>query len=183
MTMMNIFYFVFFSSVVFIYGIGIERTSILCLKRRSIILKMIKMLICVTSTTSLTYLISSKILVPQELGELFPFIAILIFLSISVFVESIVRITFHVSAAEFAVAFLFVLVGLSESTSLGESVFISLLCVLSFFAAIPFLYAINKRVNYNERKRHFENFAFFLVSFAVIIIILLSWNTSYLQTL
>ena len=111
------------------------------------------------------------------------FIAILIFLSISVFVESIVRITFHVSAAEFAVAFLFVLVGLSESTSLGECVFISLLCVLSFFASIPFLYAINKRINYNERKRHFENFAFFLVSFAVIIIILLSWNTSYLQTL
>ena len=89
MTMMNIFYYVFFSSVVFIYGIGIERTSILCLKRRSIVLKMIKMLICVTSTTSLTYLISSKILVPQELGELFPFIAILIFLSISVFPASL----------------------------------------------------------------------------------------------
>lgn len=174
-------YYIFFSSVVLVYGIGVERSITLSKKSHDIMLKALKMMICVSSTSSLSYLITNGILVPSDLAELYPFVVVLFFLAISVFVEAIIRITSRISAVESGIALMFTFVGLSESTSFGECVFISVTCVAAFFLMIPFVIAITKRNDLNGYKLEYEKNSFVLVSIAVVMFVLLSWNVSWLN--
>ena len=148
----TIFYYVFFSSVVLVYGIGIQRSVTLSKKKHDLLLKAVKMLICVSSTSALSYMLVYWLLVPLNLAELYPFVVILFFLAISVFIEAIIRITAKISAVESGVAIIFIFIALTESTSFSECVFISVMAVFSFFAIIPFIIAINRRNDLNGRK-------------------------------
>ena len=129
----TILYYLFFSSIVLVYGIGIERSIVLSKKQHDIMIKALKMIICVSSTSALSYMVVYWLLVPVDLTELYPFVVILFFLAISVFVEAIIRITAKISAVESGITLMFIFIGLTESNSFGECVFISVLCVVSFF--------------------------------------------------
>jgi Na+-translocating ferredoxin:NAD+ oxidoreductase RnfA subunit len=175
------FYYAFFSSVVFVYGIGLDRASLLSKKRRNLGLKIAKMILCVSSTSALSYLFVNGLLVPADLGELFPFAAVLIFAVISVFVEAIIRITTKISGAEFGASILFILLSLAESSSLAECVLISCFCTVSFFACIPVLFSISHRIELNENLKEHKKTGFILVSVAIISLITLCWNVSWLN--
>lgn len=175
------FYYVFYASAVFIYGAGIDRAVSLVDKRRHLALKASKMIICTSSTSALSYLFVNGLLVPADLGELYPFAVVLIFSAISVFTEAIIRITAKVNAAEFGVTLLFIFIALSESASLSGCVFISCVCVLSFFLCIPLLYVVSRRIELEERRHEHEKTMIVLASVAVIAIILLCWNVSWLN--
>lgn len=177
----TILYYVFYSSIVLVYGIGIERIMILSKKQHDLFLKATKMLICVSSTSSLSYLVINWLLVPIDLAELYPFIIILIFLAISVFVEAIIRITTKISAVESGIALMFIFIGITESNSFGECVFISILCILSFFILIPFIIALTRRNNLNGLKQEYEKNGFLLVSIVIIMFVLLSWSVSWIN--
>lgn len=177
----TILYYVFFSSIVFVYGIGIERSIVLSKKQHDIMLKALKMMICVSSTTALSYMVVCWLLVPVDLAELYPFVVILFFLAISVFVEAIIRITAKISAVESVITLMFIFIGLSESNSFGESVFISILCVFAFFMIIPFIIAITRRNELNGRKQEYEKNGFLLISIVIVMFILLSWNVTWLN--
>ncbi|UKI54577.1 MAG: hypothetical protein L6V90_07740 [Treponema succinifaciens] len=108
-------------------------------------LKAIKMLITASSVSALSYLFVNSLLVPAELAELYPFAVLLIFIPVSVFIEAIIRITTKISAVEFSISLLFIFVAITESSSLAECVFITCICVLSFFIFIPFcLFSLQK---------------------------------------
>lgn len=175
------FYYVFFSSVILIYGIGIERSIVLSKKRNDLLIKGVKMLLCVSSTSALSYLIVNGILIPADLGELYPFVVILFFLSISVFVEAIIRITVKISAVESGISLMFVFLGLTESNSFAECVYISCLSIFTFFISIPFAVSISHRMELNGHKQEFEKNSFILLSFAVVMLVVLSWNVSWLN--
>ena len=177
----SLFYYIFYSSVVLIYGIGIERSFFLSKKKHDIFIKMTKMILCVSSTSALSYLIVNWLLVPSDLAELYPFVVILLFLAISVFIEAIIRITARISAVESGIAIMFVLIGLTESNSFGECVFISCLSIISFFVVVPFVFAITRRNDLNRKKLEYEKTGFLLVSIAIIMFIVLSWNVSWLN--
>src|SRR5574344_2025545 len=97
----DFFYYTLYTSAVLIYGIGINRATIISEKTEDFLLFFIKMLLTVISSVVLTYIIDLYLLIPAHLTELFPFISVLVFSAISVFIESIIRITSKTSAAEF----------------------------------------------------------------------------------
>lgn len=177
----SFFYYVFYASVVFIYGVGIDRAVSLSVKRRHLALKASKMIICTSSTSALSYLFVNGLLVSADLGELYPFAVILIFSAISVFTEAIIRITAKISAAEFGITLLFIFIALSESSSLAGCVFISCICVLSFFMCIPLLYAVSRRTELSGRRQEHKKTGIVFASVAIITVILLCWNVSWLN--
>ncbi|MCQ2241472.1 hypothetical protein [Treponema sp.] len=177
----TILYYVFFSSVVLVYGIGIERSVVLSKKQHDLMIKALKMMICVSSTSALSYMIVYWLLVPVDLTELYPFVVILFFLAISVFVEAIIRITAKISAVESGIALMFIFIGLTESNSFGECVFISVLCAAAFFMIIPFVIAITRRNELNGRKQEYEKNGFILISIVIVMFLLLSWNVTWLN--
>ncbi len=171
MMISNFFYYVFFASAVFIYGIGVNRSLTISEHPRKFFKGCIKLIISVSASTALTYLVLSKILMRASLTEVYPFVAVLIFSSISIFIESVVRITSKNSMSEYAVAVLSVLLGINESISIFESVIISLFCILSFFVAIIVMNFLRKKFNNSTRS--------IAASIAIILIIALFWNVSW----
>lgn len=177
----TILYYVFYCSIVLVYGIGIERAITLSKKQHDIMIKALKMMICVSSTSALSYMVVYWLLVPVDLAELYPFVVILFFLVISVFVEAIIRITAKISAVESGITLMFIFISLTESNSFGECVFISVLCVAAFFLIIPFAIAITRRNNLNGRKQEYEKNGFLLITIVIVMLILLSWNVTWLN--
>ena len=178
----NFFYYVIYSSVVIVYGVGIKRALIISKTPRFLALDIFKMLITVSATSALSYLVVSKILILPGLIEIYPFVCVLIFCVISVFAESIIRITARISKAEYAVSILIVLLCVNESVSLAECVLNSCFCVFSFFLFVLILYAVRKRTELSHPTENFQNLSLLLISLAIMILILLTWNVSWLNT-
>ena len=177
----SFFYYAFYASAVLIYGVGFERSISLSQEKRGARLKAVKMFICVSSSSALSYLFVSGFLVPVDLGELYPFVAFLIFVSISLFVEAIIRITTKTNASEFSVALLSVFLGLSESSSIAECVFASCVSSLSFFVMIPLLRAISLRLSENSPvKENSVGYQLFATA-AILMLVTLCWNVSWLS--
>lgn len=177
----NILYYFLFTSAVLIYGIGINRATIICENPKNILIYFIKMIITVCSSSVLTYIFSSKVLIPINIAELFPLVAILIFAIISVFIESIIRLTAKTDASEFSVSFLFLLLSVNESNTILECFIISLICCIAFYAMIPFLYAVKKRIEISYPTLSLKNSSIIFISLTVLIIILLAYNASWLN--
>ena len=177
----SFFYYAFYASAVLIYGVGFERSISLSQEKRGARLKAVKMFICVSSSSALSYLFVSIFLVPAGLDELYPFATFLIFVSISLFVEAIIRITAKTNASEFSAALLCVFLGLTESSSIAECVFSSCVSSLSFFAMIPVLRTISLRLSENSfTKRNNISYQLFAAA-AVLMLVTLCWNVSWLS--
>lgn len=177
----NIFYYFIFTSAVLIYGIGINRATIICENPKNIFIYFFKMIITVCPSSVLTFIFVSKVLIPVNLVEMFPLIAILIFALISIFIEIIIRITAKTDAAELSVSFLFLLLAVNESNTILECFIISLICCAAFYAMIPFLYAVKKRIEISYPTLSLKNSSTIFISLTVLIIILLAYNASWLN--
>ena len=177
----DIFYYLFYSSVILIYGIGINRATLLCENPENMFLKFIKMLISVCGTAVITYIIVSKILIKRNLAELFPLVAIFVYSCISIFLEALIRLTAKKNTADFAVSFLITLLAVNESNSLLQCFLICVLSTTAFFVFIPFLYAIRKRIEISYPSRYFKNSSLIFISIGVIIVVLAAYGASWLN--
>lgn len=175
----DIIFYIIVSSTVMIYGAGLNRAVVFSYSPHQSMFKLLKMFLVVITASTLSYLVSAKFLMIADLSELYPFTSLLIFMIISSFIESIIRITAKISASEFAISYLFVLIGTGESTSLTECLLISSSCILSFFMLIPFIIAIRYRSS--VRQKNSKDFFLIYISIAIIIIITLAWNVSWLN--
>ena len=102
-------YYTIFSSVFVIYGIGLSRSVEIGV---SIFYKPVfylKAFFTIVSSSVLSWLFTNYILSPLKLVELFPLVSLLIFICISTFIETLVRLTCGFSVSDFIVSFLIVL--------------------------------------------------------------------------
>ena len=173
-TLLEAFYYMFFTTAVFVYGIGISRALMISEHPRKLFNDTLKMLISISSSSAISYIVTRELLLPVNLGELYPFVSVLVFSTISIFIESVVRITTRKSSAEYAVAILSVLLGVGEGTSVFESVLISCLCVFSFLFAIFVLYMM--------RKKFSNRTGLVLICISLILIALHFWDVSWFAT-
>ena len=169
----NIAYYVVYTSALCFYGIGANRALVISEHPRKLLGAAVRMLLAISSSAALTYLVAAKVLLRANLMELYPFAAVLIFSCISIFIESIIRVATGHSASEYTVSLLAVLMAVNESTSVLESVVIACLCECSFFFCIILLYAIRRRIGDRQN--------LLIISLAIIIIILLAWNVSWIN--
>ena len=177
----NTLYYLVYTSAILIYGVGLNRLTLICQHPYHVGLNCIKMLITVSSTSVLTYLFTKRLLTPYSLTELYPFIAVIIFTFISVFIESIIRITTGINSSEFCLSMLFILLSVNECVNLLECLLNSVVCVCAFYISIPFLYCVRKRIEVSRSVKDFENSSLLFISVAIFMILLLSWNVSWLN--
>jgi Na+-translocating ferredoxin:NAD+ oxidoreductase RnfA subunit len=182
--MINIFlYYILYASVVLFYGIGINRTTVISRSITSTLaLNIIKSLFSIISSTVLTWLIIEDLLVPLNLTELYPFIALLIFISLTVFIEILIRITTGINTSEFAISYLIILLSLNESSTLIDAIIIPLCCITSFVLILPVLYAVRMRIDSTRlRNDKTKKKSLIMISLAIIILTTAICNITWLN--
>lgn len=164
-------YYTFFASAVLLYGVGLNKSSDFQIETRHKVIFLTKTIISVISTTVLCYLITDKILMKLGIAEIFPFIALLVFACVSVFCESMIRIACRISSSEYTISFLIVIIAVTESTSLVESILIDFACIFSVALMYFVSYILRTRL---ERKGKISNDEFFTVFFAFLAVLLVA---------
>lgn len=150
-------YYTFICSSVIFFGIGLNRSIEITARSLKLNMKMmLKALIAILLSIVFTYLITEYFLIPIKVSELFPLIALLIFLCVNTFVEALVRITTNTSTSEFSISWLVILLSIYESSTLLEAMIISLSCMLSFQLMLPIVYCFQNVIylkNYENQER------------------------------
>jgi len=177
------FYYFFYCSAVLIYGIGLNRATVLSRSMdKTLFFLIIKCTITILCSIVLTWVVIIELLIPAGLVELYPLIALLIFLSISVFVEILIRITTGFRTSEFAVSYLVILLALNEGTGIINAIVVATSCMLSLVIILPVLFALRKRIeSARPRNDKIKKKSLIMLTMAVIIISLAVWNVSWLN--
>ena len=176
-----ILYYVIFSSVVLIYGIGLSRVVELPVSNFRSPLFHIKAMVSILSSSMLSYVVIKNIFLPLGLMELFPFIAFLIFVALNAFLEALIRITTGNSTVEFSVSFLIILLSLIESTSFLDCVIICLSSYLSLLTVTPLCVIFKKRFCSNGTKLSDSFLSVFLIFLGCVILLLSIWDIGWLN--
>ncbi len=176
------FYYIFFSSAVILYGVGLNSATILCDSIHECLLPVTKVLANILCTSVLSWLILKYFLVPLKMAELYPFAALLVFFVISVFMETLVRVTTKKTTSDFSLSFLIILLALNESLNIVDVVLITCCSFISFLILIPLLYSIKKRIDIvGTLQIHGNKKSLVLVSIAIIVTVLAVGNVSWLN--
>lgn len=144
----TIFHYIIFSSAVLISGVGLCRSVT---ETNANPTKLIKCAIVVFCAVCLSFVITRYLLERAALAPLMPFVALLVFIVCSVFVEALIRITAETSTSEFSVGYLVVLFTLFESQNIIEAMVISSSCVLGYILSLPVVNAMRQRSAKKER--------------------------------
>ncbi len=174
-------YYLLFSSAILIYGIGLNRSTIVT-HIMQIFPLIFKSLVTSLSSSVLSWLFIQYILIPLNLIELYPLVALLIFAVISIFLETVIRITSGKVTSEFCISFLIVLLALNESLSYFDLFIVNISCFLSFVLILPVLKVIKRRNSFVGTMHIHANYkTLILVSIAVLIMALAVFNVSWLN--
>lgn len=182
MILNSFFYYVLFCSSVLIYGIGFNRESVMCNFPRKVLFNAIKSYACVIVSFLLSFLINKSLLIPLEIIEIFPFFSLIIYIAITVFFEILIQVTTKKSSAEFAVSFLVLLLAVNEATSIVEGICICAGCLTAFYALIPILYALEKRMETSSANNMFKQKSLIFLSMVIIMVAFYAFNISWLNS-
>lgn len=166
----TLLYYVFFSSSLFLYGVGINRMADIGFIKRIDITFYVKLIFSISITAVLGWLVTNYILLPLEIIELFPITTFLIYICITTFLEALIRITTNKSCSEFVLSFSIVLLSILESTSLLHTLLICGCCLCSILISVPFILAFKNRVFPNKSLINEKYFALFFILLAVLIV-------------
>ena len=177
-----LFYYVFYCSSVLFYGIGMNRETVLISSmNKNLFQFIIKCYISTLCTSAISWLVAMHLLVPATLIELYPLLALLIFIVIAVFIEMLTRITTGLKTSEFAVSYLIVLLALNESTNIVEVLVITASCMTAFVVLLPVLAALQRRITIaHPYDNEIDKKIPVMLAMAVILLCLTVWNVSWL---
>ncbi|MDE5897882.1 MAG: hypothetical protein K2H09_01255 [Treponemataceae bacterium] len=182
MIVFTAFYYTVFCSAVLLYGIGLNGMIAFGDSSRPILLPFVKMVLSVVCSAVLSWLIVRHLLVPLNLAALYPLVALFVFASISVFLETLIRITSGRTTAEFCISYLVVVLSLNESVRIQDVLLISVCCFLSFLLLIPVLNAVKKRIDSaGGRCLHGNRRSLLLISIAAVVLALSAADNSWLN--
>jgi Na+-translocating ferredoxin:NAD+ oxidoreductase RnfA subunit len=178
--MSSIGYYLLFSSIVLVHGICLDWIIFKSENAAEIPLFLIKNVVCVCGASILTALLVQGVFAPIGITALMPLAALLVFATISVFGESLIRITAKRSVAEFTVPFLCVLFSLYETSSPAGAILWSLCAILTYYLLIAVFYCLRKRLEASNPPAFFAHGSLLLLSIAVIMLIVFSLAGSWL---
>lgn len=180
----TIVYYAFSASAFLLYGIGLHNLiSAGSGGYGNLVLTGTKSLITVATTTTVSYLIVNALFVPVRLAELYPLVAVIVFVLFSAVIEVFVTIGLQNSATEFGVPLLCVLLALNEASSVGVAVIIAVSCVAAFYLLCGIVFALRNRFSLFAPVQGLRVYCLLLVSLAVILIALGAFNVSWLMQL
>jgi len=173
-------YYTLFASVVLIYGIGLNKVVECGISKFYNFLYYLKAALSILATAVLSWLVVNFILVPLNLVELYPLLCLLIFICINTFLEALVRLTTGITTTEFIVSFLIILLSVSESTSILNTIIICFSSYIALLCTIPFSITFKKRVCSNGNFLDGKYFSLFFIFLAVLILIITTWDIGWL---
>ena len=174
-------YYTLYSSVIVIYGIGLNRSVEIGISLFYKPVFYLKALFTIISSSVLSWLFTNYILMPLKLVELFPLISLLMIICISTFIEALVRLTCGFSVSEFIVSFLIILLSIFESTSILFSILICASSFISILFLIPFCISFKKRITANGKQLDEKYYSLFLIFLAILILLLTVFDINWLK--
>ena len=176
----NVFYYIFYASAVFVYGMGTTSAIQSSIKPKNLFIQFSKILILVLVTLVLTYLLTFQ-LIKLNLGELAPFVCVAMFSLVSFLIENFLRFYTRTSVAEYGISVLCIIIAVIESVSFLDCIVNALACLFSFFASVPIMHAIRKKIEMNAPAEKLRNLGLVFISIGVLTIALISWGASWLN--
>lgn len=174
-------YYVLFSSVVLIYGIGLNKIAEIGIVKFKETIFYVKCAIAIISSAVISWLITYYLLVPLKITELYPLICFIVYATISTFLGGIIRLTTGRTTSEFAISYLIILLSIAESSSLLFTLFISLCSLLSMLIIIPFSLTFRRRLCSNGRLLDEKYYSLYFLFLAVLILLLSVWDIVWLN--
>ncbi|MCR4735802.1 MAG: hypothetical protein K5829_12455 [Treponema sp.] len=173
-------YYFCFASAVLIYGLGTTKIINFSNFTSKTLVFFIKLLLSVSVTVIISWLITNKILVPMDMVELYPMVCLFIYVCVNIFTEAIIRITVNLDSAEFIVSFLIVLLTVSESLTIADVFIISGSCILSILFLLPLIYSFRNRimVEIGMQEKYYCRLFLFM---ALLIFIISSWDSMWIN--
>ena len=98
-------YYSLFSSVVLIYGIGLNKIAEIGIVKFKETIFYIKCAIAIISSTIVSWLITHYLLVPLKITEIYPLVCFIVYACFSMFLGSIIRLTTGKHTSEFSVSY------------------------------------------------------------------------------
>lgn len=175
-------YYTLFSSVVLIYGIGINRIAEIGISKFFDFIYYIKNALTIFLTSIASWFIVEYVLVPLQLVEIYPLICLLVFITISSFFEGIVRLSTGNTSTEFIVSFLIVLLSITESTSIINTILICLSSFMSLIILIPLSLVFKKRVCSNGNFLDEKYYCLFFIFLAILILAMSTSDIGWLNS-
>jgi len=174
-------FYTLFCSAVLIFGVGINKIADFQTDYKQNMAFVIKMVLSILITSLLSWVVIVTILLPLKLIELYPIVSLLIFICVNVFFEFIVRITTGKQCAEFIVSYLIVLLSLSESSSLLNTILICISCFLSFILLWPFITTFKNKLKSNGQRLSETYYSYFFFFLAILILCISVFDVSWLN--
>lgn len=172
-------FYMIFSSAALIYGVGIIPVLETGISFGNLFVRALKMYCVVVATVVLTFLMKRFLLAPLRLRDLYPLVALLIFVAFAVFFEIIVQLTARKTCAEFALPYLAIILALDEGNGLGGAIMTSIAALTSYYALIPVLRMIGGRIavfrNADSYRRKIGLLLFMLVLMLALYMLDSSW--------
>jgi len=174
-------YYIFFASVILLYGIGINKAAALGISKNLDFAFYTKAILTIFITSILSWFINQKILIPLRLVELSPLIIFLVFICVNSLMQTIVLIITGNKSSEFTCSYLIILLSITESCSLLNTIIINLCCMLALLILVPLCYAFKTRVLENGNKINEKYYSLLFCFLAIIIIITSTFDVIWLN--
>lgn len=175
----TILIYLIFSSAVLVYGTGLKQILDYSTDPKRFLFQMVRIIVTVILSVFVSRGITVLFLVPARLQELFPFVCIIFTILFAILTERLCEFLFHIEVKEIAITICSVFIGVNEGLNMFHSILIGVLCSLSFFLILPFLYAIRCRVKYSQQNIDFKKGALMFLSIALIMLVLFAMNVSW----
>lgn len=174
-------YYIFYSSIILLYGIGINKVAAFGISRNLDFAFYSKAVITIFLTSIICWFINQKVLMPLKLLELSPLIVFLVFICVNSLMQTLVLIITGKKSSEFTVSYMIILLSLSESCSLLNTLIINLSCMLALLILVPLSFAFRTRVLENGNKINEKYYSLFYCFLAVIILITSTFDVIWMN--
>lgn len=182
MILQSFFMYGIVCAVPLVYGIGLRK--LLGTPKQPLygIVAAAKSLCTVFITILLTRFFTVKLLAPYSLAVLYPFFALPLTLAFSLLFKQCIYLCCKIETAEFDIAFLSVILAVSEGFTLMHALIIGAVGTLSFYILLPVLGAVRKRLEITRIHPAFNDTVMIIITLALITCGLYGWNLSWLNT-
>lgn len=173
-------YYIFFASAISIYGLGLNKFANVNLLKNKDVFYFLKVILIILVSSIVSWFVDDKILVPLKLAQIYPFFCFIIYVTISLVIETLFTSVIKKSPTGFIISYLTILLSVSESTSLVNSIIICLSMFISIAIFIPFVYSFRKR-NLEDVNKPDVYMTRLFVFFAILIMLISCWDIMWIN--
>ena len=171
--------YLFASSVVYVFGIGLKHILLDSGSMKNFCTEAVYITLCVIFSAMSVWGITTLVLVPYELEELYPLFAVIFVLLFNSIINTFFKILSFKPVREILLCLIIVILAVNESVVLIDVLIISLTAVFSMLIGIPVIFVIKQRLQRSAIPQSFKTVSVVFFSAAFIFFIVYSWQVAW----